>query len=119
MYHVILRKTKRERRKLGIRKNLSGTTEKPRVSVFRSNKYIYAQLIDDTKGVTLADVSKETKEIHKGKPKTAAALEVGKLLAEKAKKLKVKTAVFDRNGYKFHGRVKNVVDGLREGGLSI
>jgi large subunit ribosomal protein L18 len=119
MYKVIARKTTRDRRRAKIRGNLSGTAEMPRLSVFRSNKYIYAQLIDDTLGKTLVDVSSETKKVHEGKTKTEAALELGKLLAKKALENKIKKAVFDRGGYKYHGRVKNVAEGAREGGLQL
>ncbi len=119
MPKVILRKTNRIRRKLRVRGKVAGTAEMPRLSVFRSNKYIYAQLIDDVKGATLVDVSKEAKELHEGKNKVAAAFEVGKLLAKKAADKNVKQAVFDRNGYRYHGRVKNLAEGAREGGLQL
>lgn len=98
---------------------MNGTATMPRLSVFRSNKYIYAQVIDDIKGKTLVDVSAESKEIHKAKTKVAAAIEVGKLLAKKALEKKIKEVVFDRNGYQYHGRVKGVADGAREGGLKL
>lgn len=98
---------------------MNGTATMPRLSVFRSNKYIYAQVIDDAKGKTLVDVSAESKEIHKAKTKVVAAVEVGKLLAKKALEKKIKEVVFDRNGYQYHGRVKGVADGAREGGLKL
>lgn len=119
MYKVILRDTTREKRKLRVRAKVSGTAERPRLSVFRSNKYITAQLIDDTKGLTLVDTFKESIELHKGKNKVEAAKEVGLLLAKKAKEAKIKKVTFDRNGYQYHGRVKNVADGAREGGLEL
>lgn len=119
MYHVKLRKTNRIRRKLSIRDKVLGTAQKPRLSVFRSNNYIYGQLIDDEKGVTLADVNKEAKEMAKNKKKSEAAFELGKLLAEKAKEKKISEAAFDRNGYKYQGRVKMFADGAREGGLKL
>ncbi|HWV80414.1 MAG TPA: 50S ribosomal protein L18 [Hyphomicrobiaceae bacterium] len=94
---------------------------KPRLSVFRSSKHIYAQVIDDAKGVTLAAASSIEKDL-KGKLKTgadkAAAAEVGKLLAERAVKAGVAEVVFDRGGYLYHGRVKSLADAAREGGLS-
>jgi large subunit ribosomal protein L18 len=119
MYKVILRKTNREQRKLRVRKKIYGTTEMPRLTVFRSNKYIYAQLIDDTKGHTIVDVSKEVKDLHAKVKKSDAALAVGKLLAKKALGKKINKVVFDRNGYQYAGRVKSVAEGAREGGLSL
>jgi large subunit ribosomal protein L18 len=119
MYKVVVRKTTRDRRRAKIRGSVSGTAEMPRLSVFRSNRYIYAQLIDDTVGKTLVDVSSETKSVHEGKTKSEASLELGKLIAKKALEKKIKKAVFDRGGYKYHGRVKNVAEGAREGGLQL
>ena len=87
---VTLRKNNRERRKLRARKNIFGTVERPRLSIFKSNKYIYAQLIDDNEGYTLVDVSNAVKELHKGKKNIEAAFEVGKLLAQRAKEKKKK-----------------------------
>lgn len=108
---------KRTRRKLRVRKKVFGTSERPRLSVFRSNKFIYGQIIDDEKGVTLVDVQKEAPALHKGKGKVEAAFDAGKKLAEKANKAKIKKVAFDRNGYRYHGRVKSFADGAREGGL--
>ncbi|OGC70071.1 50S ribosomal protein L18 [candidate division WWE3 bacterium RIFOXYC1_FULL_39_7] len=119
MSKVILRKTTRERRIVKINGTLIGTAERPRLSVFRSNKYIYAQLIDDKSGKVLVDVSAEVKKIHEKKTKVEAAKEVGKHLAEKAKSKKIKDVVFDRRGYRYHGRVKSLADGAREGGLNL
>jgi large subunit ribosomal protein L18 len=119
MYKVELRKTNRARRKLRVRKKVAGTAEMPRLSVFRSNRYIYAQIINDATGKTLVDVSSETVKLHKGVSKTDAAKEAGKLLAKKSLEKGVKAAVFDRNGYKYHGRVKSLADAAREGGLKI
>jgi len=97
------------------------SNDKPRLSVFRSSKHIYAQVIDDVKGHTLAAASTLEKDM-KGKLKTgadkAAATAVGKLLAERAVKAGVGNVVFDRGGYRFHGRIKALADGAREGGLS-
>jgi large subunit ribosomal protein L18 len=101
-----------------IRKTVKGTAERPRLSVFRSNKQIYAQLIDDVQGVTLASVSSAAKEMSANKgPKVDLAREVGKKLAEKAVQSGIKAVVFDRGGYLYHGRVKALADGAREGGL--
>jgi large subunit ribosomal protein L18 len=103
----------RTRRHLRVRKRVSGTAERPRLVVFRSLKHIYAQLVDDTAGHTLAQVSD-----HKltGK-KSEKSTEIGKLIAQKAKDAGVSRVVFDRAGYRYHGRVKAVADGAREGGL--
>lgn len=108
--------TKRLKNKARIRKKLEGTTERPRLTVFRSAKHIYAQLVDDSQGKTLVSVSTQTDEI-KGK-KTEAAKQIGNLLGKKALDQKIKNVVFDRSGYLFHGRVKAVADGAREAGLS-
>lgn len=111
----------RLRRKMRIRKRLSGTAERPRLSVFRSARHIYAQIIDDEKGHTLVAVSSLIPEIRdqasgmKGKVEVAKA--VGKLLAERAKQKGIEKVAFDRNGFKFHGRVKGLAEGAREGGL--
>lgn len=113
----IIQKTNREKRKLRVRKHVFGTTDRPRLSVFKSNRYITGQLIDDEKGITIVDVQAEAKKMHDKKSKLEAAAEVGKLLATKAKEAKVTKVVFDRNGYKYHGRVKSFADGAREGGL--
>jgi len=119
MAKVRLRKNNITKRKLRVRKKITGTEEMPRLSVFRSNKYIYAQLMDDTKGKTLLSVGKKVKELHKGKAKTEAAFEIGKQLAEEATKMKIEKAIFDRSGYKYHGRVKSLAEGAREGGLKL
>lgn len=116
MYKVELRKTRRARRKLGIKKDIRGTAERPRLSVFRSNKHIYAQLINDDLGVTLVSVASPAK-VKKEITKSDEALSLGKELASKAKEAKITTAVFDRNGYRYHGRVKQLAEGVREGGL--
>ena len=110
------KKYKLYRRKQKIRAKITGTKDCPRLSVFRSNIGMYLQLIDDSAGKTL--VSVYTKEL-KGKKlnKTDLALALGKLLAEKAKKKKIKKIIFDRGGHKYHGRVKAVAEGAREGGL--
>ena len=117
MTKVILRKSNRIRRKLRVKDKLFGTAQKPRLCVFRSNNYIYGSLIDDVAKRTLVDVADSVKILHKGKTKTSASKEIGKLLAARAKKAKITSAVFDRNGYMYHGRVKSLADGAREGGL--
>ena len=107
---------RRNRIKNRIRKVVSGTAAKPRLSVFRSNKGISAQLIDDISGTTLVSASSLTLKDVKG-TKIEVATAVGKALAEKAAKAGIEGAAFDRNGYLYHGRVKALADGAREGGL--
>ncbi|MDO8601154.1 MAG: 50S ribosomal protein L18 [bacterium] len=111
---IIDKKEKQYRRRQRIRAKISGTKTKPRLSVFKSNKHIFAQLIDDDKKKTMASASDlKMKKIKKAE----AAFEVGKLIAGKAKELKIETVCFDRSGYKYHGRVMAVAKGAREGGL--
>jgi large subunit ribosomal protein L18 len=98
-----------------IRSRITGTAQKPRLSVFRSNKYIYAQLIDDVTGVTL--VSTSSRALTEKVNKVDSSVEVGKTLAEKALASGITEVVFDRGGYLYHGRVKALADGAREGGL--
>lgn len=100
------------------RSKVQGTKEMPRLSVFRSNKYIYAQLIDDAAGKTILGVSeKQLAAIKEKTAKTARAKELGVLLAQKATAMKVKKVVFDRGSYAYKGRVQSIADGAREGGL--
>jgi large subunit ribosomal protein L18 len=125
-----LKQEKRLRRKARVRVKISGTSERPRLCVFKSNKHIYAQLIDDEKGQTLVtasdqEIKKSTiKETEKPKlkkaertGKVAVAFEVGKLIAQKAIKNKFEKVIFDRAGYRYQGRVKALAEGAREGGL--
>lgn len=118
---VKLKKLKRAKKKLRIRKKISGTAERPRLAVYRSLRHTYAQLIDDVKNQTITGVSTLTpdlrQDLEKVKSKTEAARLVGKKIAEKAKALNIKRVVFDRSGYLYHGRVKAVAEGAREGGL--
>jgi large subunit ribosomal protein L18 len=108
----------RYRRHLRVRQKVAGTGERPRLVVFRSLKHIYAQLVNDDLGVTLLAVGDSGKEITvEGSGKVARGKAVGKLLAEKAKAVGVTRVVFDRAGYRYHGRVQAVADGAREGGL--
>ena len=111
---------RRLRRALSVRKRVSGTAARPRLSVYRSSKHIYAQLIDDVSGATLAAASTRTKEGRgacQGLKKTEAAEQVGKQLAETAKGKGIEKVVFDRGGWAFHGRVAALAKGAREGGL--
>lgn len=109
---------RRQRVKRGIRKKISGDAVRPRLTVYRSNSQIYAQLIDDERGITLASASSLEKGIAKG-----SRVEIGKLvgirLAEVAKEAGITTAVMDRNGFRYHGRVQALANGAREGGLKI
>jgi len=107
----------RARRRTGIRKRVYGTPERPRLSVFRSLKHTYAQVIDDQSGRTLAAASTAAAEVDKG-GNIAAASAVGKQIAEAAKAAGITTVRFDRNGYKYHGRVKALAEAAREGGLN-
>jgi large subunit ribosomal protein L18 len=107
------------RRKDRVRSKLYGTADKPRLSVFRSNKNIYIQAINDKESKTLMSVSNLDKEIRKlKKTKTEIAIEVGKLFGKKLKSLKIEKAVFDRGSYKYHGRVKSLADGIRKEGVN-
>jgi large subunit ribosomal protein L18 len=106
---------RRLRIKRGIRRKISGTADVPRISVFKSNKGIYAQLVDDLKGHTLAATS--SKELGKNSLNIETSKEVGKKFGEKAKAAGVETVVFDRNGYQYHGNVKAFAEGAREAGL--
>ena len=110
--------SRRERIKRGIRKRLSGSTERPRLSVYRSNKGIYAQIIDDITGNTLVSASSLSKEFSATGTKIEQSKIVGKLVAEKAVAAGINQVVFDRNGYLYHGRVKSLAEGAREGGLT-
>ena len=109
----------RLKRKRSIRKKVRGSQERPRLCVFRSAKHIYAQIIDDSRGITLVTASTMDDAVAGGeaKGKSAAATAVGKLIAERALEKGVKRVVFDRNGFLYHGRVKAVSDGAREAGL--
>ncbi len=111
------RKTaRRQRVKRSVRGKLSGTASRPRLSVFRSNKNIYAQLIDDVAGRTLAAASSLEDGLETGNP-TEVGHQVGQRLAERAKTEGIEQVVFDRNGYRYHGRVKALAEGARKGGL--
>lgn len=114
---------RRNRKRIRVRKKLSGTSERPRLCVFRSLTQMYAQLIDDVKGVTIVEASSKSKELAEelknSKGKITQSKSVGILLAKRAVEKGITTAVFDRSGYNYHGRVKAVADGAREGGLKI
>jgi len=113
-------KLKRVKRHRSLRKNVSGSTERPRLCVFRSAKHIYAQVVDDTKGVTIvasSSVDKEMKDYSGYTGNMEAAKKVGELISKKAQSMGVKQVVFDRGGYLYHGRIKALADGAREAGL--
>ena len=108
----------RSRAKRRVRAKIYGTAERPRLSVFRSNKQIYAQIINDDNGTTIVSASSRIEDIASKKlNKTETARLVGNLLAERAKEAEIEKVVFDRNGYVYHGRIKALADGAREGGL--
>ena len=109
--------SRRDRIKRGIRKRISGSSARPRLSVYRSNKGIYAQIIDDVTGKTIVSASSLSKDFSAKGNKSEQSVAVGKLVAEKAIAAGVKEVVFDRNGYLYHGRVKSLAEGAREAGL--
>ena len=112
------RKFERDRRHKRVRRKISGTAECPRLCMFRSNKAIYALIIDDVKAVTLVSASSLEKEVKTKRGNCETAKEVGKLIAEKAKQKGIKDVVFDRSGYLYHGVVKSLAESAREGGLN-
>ena len=112
---MITKQDRRNKIKTRIRGKISGTAERPRMTVFRSNKSIYVQLVDDTKGVTIASASSKSVDAQGNKSEIAA--KVGQLIAERAKAAGIESVVFDRNGSLFHGRVKSLADAARNGGL--
>lgn len=110
----------RERRHIRLRKKVQGTTERPRLAVYKSNCYIYAQIIDDTTGNTLASASSAEKDLRvqfKGKLNVKVASSIGKLIGERAAAKGIKAVVFDRGGFMYHGRIKSLADAARESGL--
>ena len=109
---------RRYRRHLRVRKKVEGTPERPRLVVFRSSKHMYAQLVDDQRGVTLAGAADTSEGVQvEGKGKVARSFALGRFIAAKAKDKGIVKVVFDRGGYQYHGRVKAVADGARKGGL--
>jgi len=113
------RQVARGRRHRRVRKKVRGTAVRPRLTVFRSNKHIYAQVIDDVSGVTLASASTVEKSFGSTTSTVDAAKKVGKLVGERAKGAGVETVVFDRGGNRYHGRVAGIADGAREAGLTL
>ncbi len=120
MAGVISRAESRKRRQARVRRKVTGTADRPRLCVFRSSKHIYAQIIDDTQGVTVASASTRDKSVVDGLAYTGnveAAKAVGENIAKSAQQKGIKDVVFDRNGFVYHGRVKTVADAAREAGL--
>ena len=109
---------RRARVRRGIRAKISGTGARPRLSVYRSNRHIYAQLIDDSTGTTVASASSQENNVEGSNPSEQAA-SVGKLVGERAKEAGITTVVFDRNGYRYHGRIKGLAEGVRESGIEL
>lgn len=120
MAHGQINVERRARRKRGLQQRIRGTGERPRLTVFRSLKNIYAQIIDDERGVTICEASSKSKDLRggiKSGGNIEAAKAIGKVLAERATARNVTLVSFDRNGYRYHGRVKALADAAREGGL--
>jgi large subunit ribosomal protein L18 len=115
---VVTKPQQRLKRRRRVRAKVTGTAERPRISVFRSNRGIHAQLVDDVAGRTLAAVTWTESDLR-GLTRMEQAAKAGELLAERAKESGVERAVFDRGGYRYHGRVKAFADGVREGGLTV
>ena len=114
------REQRRFRRHLRVRRKVSGSDQRPRLVVFRSSKHIYAQVVDDARGVTLVGAADTSEGIAvEGKGKTAKSFALGQLIATKAKAKGITKVVFDRGGYQYHGRVKAVAEGARKGGLEL
>lgn len=118
----VIKNQKRNRRRIKIRAKVDGDMSRPRLSIYKSNKEVYLQIIDDKSGKTIVsarsqELKIEKKDLKEEGLKTKKSFELGKLIAEKAKEKKIKTVVFDRGGFKYHGRIKAAADGAREGGL--
>ncbi len=120
IHKIRTREQRRYRRHLRVRRTVAGSAARPRLVVFRSSKHMYAQVVDDTRGVTLVGAADRSEGIEvEGKGKTARSFALGRLIAAKAKAKGITKVVFDRGGYQYHGRVKAVADGARKGGLEL
>ena len=117
MKRLIMKNARRTRRKLHVRKRISGTTERPRISVFKSNRHLYVQVVDDLEGKTLVSASSRDGDTKGLKPTVADGAKLGEALGKKMKEKKITRAVFDRNGNLYHGVVKAVADGARKAGI--
>jgi len=115
---MVNKRARRQKIRYRIRKGLRGTTSTPRLSIFRSNTSIYCQIIDDINGQTVAAASSKEDGIEKAGSRTEQAKKVGALIADRAKSQNIEQVVFDRAGYLYHGRIKSLADGAREGGLN-
>ncbi len=118
MKRLIEKRTRRRRRKLSIRSKIAGTSDRPRMSVFKSNKHLYVQVIDDAEGKTLLAVSSRSGETKGLKPTVEDGGKLGEVAGAKMKEQNITTVVFDRNGHLFHGVVKAVADGARKAGIT-
>ena len=108
---------RRSRRRLRVRKKIFGTADRPRISIYKSNRNTYVQVVDDSKGVTIAAASNLEKELHEIKNNVKDIEKLGEIVGERLKKQKIDRAVFDRNGYLYHGLVKAVANGIRKSGI--
>jgi len=117
MKKIFEKNKRRTRRKMHVRKTVSGTAARPRLSVFRSNRYLYIQAIDDDKGVTLATLSTLEKEFEGMRPNVATAEKAGEAFGKRLKEKQIVDAVFDRNGFLYHGVIKSLADGVRKAGI--
>lgn len=117
MKRLVEKKARRKRRKMHIRKTVKGTHDRPRMSVFKSNRHLYVQVIDDVAGTTLLSVSSRAGETKGLRPRVEDGEKLGKAIGEAMKKKKIATAVFDRNGNLYHGVVKAIADGARSAGI--
>lgn len=119
MNRVLDKERRRVRRKFRIRKRLHGTTERPRMTVFKSNRHMYVQVIDDVKGTTIASATDVQKDLAQLKPNVANGEKLGEVIGKRLLDLKVKSVVFDRNGYRYHGVIKAIADGARKAGIEV
>ncbi len=117
MKHMVEKNRRRMRRKIGIRKRIFGTTERPRMTVFKSNRFMYLQVIDDTKGCTLVSASNREKENVSIKNNVKSIGKLGEIIGKRLKENNISSIVFDRNGYKYHGMIKEVADAVRKSGI--
>jgi large subunit ribosomal protein L18 len=119
MKRLIQKQKRRARRKRHVRKTVMGTADRPRLSVFKSNRYMYVQAIDDQTGTTLLSASSLEKELRELRRNAEGASRLGKIAGERLKQQEIETVVFDRNGYLYHGIVKAICDGVREAGIKV
>ena len=119
MKKIIDTTRKRLKRKASIRKKIQGTAERPRLTVYKSNRYTYVQVIDDTAGATLAAASNQEKDQLGMGNKVASLAKLGALIGERLKAKNISAVVFDRNGYRYHGKIKAIADGARKAGISL